>query len=61
VRIEAVRGKVTLPKGRWTCQALAPDGSPKQQVTIGLEDGVPVLSLSPEYETMWYLLERNTK
>jgi hypothetical protein len=61
VRIEAVRGKVTLPKGRWTCQALAPDGSPKRQVTIGLEDGVPVLSLSPEYETMWYLLERSTK
>ena len=61
VRIEAVRGKVTLPKGRWTCHALAPDGSRKQQVSIGHENGLPVLGLSPEYESMWYLLERGTE
>jgi len=61
VRIETVRGKVILPGGRWTCHALAPDGSQKQQVPIAYENGQPVLSLSPEYETMWYLLERSTQ
>ncbi|MBN2130811.1 MAG: hypothetical protein JW741_15015, partial [Sedimentisphaerales bacterium] len=61
VRIETVRGKVTLPEGRWTCHALAPDGSPKQQVPLAQEKGRPVLPLSGEYETMWYLLERNTR
>ena len=61
VRIETVRGKVTLPDGRWTCHALAPDGSKKQKVSITRENGRSVLSLSPECETMWYLLERSTR
>ena len=61
VRIETVRGKVTLPEGRWTCHALAPDGSPKQRVPLAQENGRTVLSLSGEYETMWYLLERSTQ
>jgi len=61
VRIETVRGKVTLPNGRWTCHALAPDGSPKQRVPLAQENGRPVLSLSPEYGTMWYLLQRSTR
>jgi len=61
VRIEAVRGSVVVPDGRWTCHALAPDGSPRQQVPIAYEDGRGTLTLSPEYGTMWYLLERQTK
>ena len=33
----------------------------KQKVSITLENGRSVLSLSPECETMWYLLERSTR
>ena len=58
VRIEAVQGELTLPEGRWTCQALAPDGSPKQAVPIAYDQGRGILEMSPKYETMWYLLER---
>jgi hypothetical protein len=61
VRIEAVQGTVALPEGKWTCWALAPDGKPGQQVPIRYENGQGVLALSPEYETMWYLLERKSK
>jgi hypothetical protein len=57
VRIEPVTGTVTLPAGQWTCHALAPDGSKKEQVSIEQESGRPVLRLSPEYATMWYLVE----
>jgi hypothetical protein len=57
VQIETVDGQFVLPKGRWTCHALAPDGSVRQRVPM---DG-NVLKLSPEYETMWYLLERQAK
>jgi hypothetical protein len=58
VRIEAVSGRIVLPQGRWTCQALAPDGSPKQEVPITYEEQKGILVLSPQYGTMWYLLER---
>jgi hypothetical protein len=58
VRIEAVRGSVVVPEGKWTCHALAPDGSPKQPVPISSENGRGTLTLSPEYGTMWYLLQR---
>jgi len=61
VRIEAVRGAVALPDGQWTCQALAPDGTPKQPVPITYDGGRGVLALSPEYATMWYLLERQRR
>ncbi len=61
VRIEAVRGSMVLPEGKWTCHALAPDGSPRQKVPVAYENGRGVLTLSPEYATMWYLLERQTK
>ncbi len=61
VRIEAVRGTVVLPEGRWTCRALAPDGTPKQQVPITYENNRGVLAMSPEYGTMWYLLKRQTR
>jgi hypothetical protein len=57
VRIEAVRGSLIVPDGKWTCYALAPDGSPKQQIPIAYENGRGTLALSPEYGTMWYLLE----
>jgi hypothetical protein len=61
VRIEAVRGSVVLPEGRWTCHALGPDGSPKQEVPIAYENGRATLTLLPDYATMWYLLERQTR
>ena len=57
VQIEMVEGQVALPEGRWTCQALAPDGTPKQRVPM---DG-NVLKLAPEYGTMWYLLQRQAR
>jgi len=57
VQIEAVRGSVVVPEGKWTCYALAPDGSRKQQVPISYENGRGTLALSPEYGTMWYLLQ----
>jgi len=60
-QIETVEGTVVLPKGQWICHALAPDGEKKQQVPIAYEDGRGVLALSPEYATMWYLLEKPMK
>jgi hypothetical protein len=54
VQIELVEGQVTLPEGRWTCRALAPDGTPKQRVPMSGN----VLKLAPEYGTVWYLLQR---
>mgnify|MGYP001137994397 CR=1 FL=1 len=61
VRIEPVEGRMILPQGKWTCHALAPDGSPRRNVPVAYEDGRGVLTLSPEYGTMWYLLETQTK
>ncbi|MGE5293204.1 MAG: carbohydrate binding domain-containing protein, partial [Solirubrobacterales bacterium] len=60
-QIEAVRGTIVLPEGKWVCHALAPDGAPKQQVAVADKDGRGVLAMSPEYGTMWYLLERQTE
>jgi hypothetical protein len=57
VQIEAVRGSLVVPDGKWTCHALAPDGSSKQQVPVSYENGRGTLTLSPEYGTMWYLLQ----
>jgi hypothetical protein len=61
VQIEAVRGSVVLPQGQWTCHALAPDGSPKALVPIAYDGARGILTLSPEYGTMWYLLEQNRR
>ncbi|MBN1359777.1 MAG: carbohydrate binding domain-containing protein [Sedimentisphaerales bacterium] len=58
VQIEPVEGRVVLPRGWWTCQALAPDGSPKQPVPVSYEDNRGILKLSPQFATMWYLLRR---
>ena len=60
-QIETVKGAMVLPDGQWTCHALAPNGAKKQQVTINYEDGRGTLAMSPEYATMWYLLERQAK
>jgi len=60
VLIEAVEGTLSL-NGKWTCQALAPDGLPKYQVAILYKNGRGVLQMAPKYKTMWYLLTRNTK
>ena len=61
VQIEAVKGTVILPKGRWICRALGPDGLPKHDVVVSAEAGQSLLKLSPEYGTMWYLLTRAGK
>lgn len=64
VRIEPVEGTLTLPTHRlfrWTCQALGPDGMPKQEVRVSNADGKEILELSPKYKTMWYLLKRQSK
>ena len=58
VRIETVQGDLRLPEGKWSCHALAPDGSVKQEVMVFHRDGQSFLQMSPKYETMWYLLER---
>jgi len=60
VRIQAVKGTLALPAGQWICHALGPDGLPKHKIAISYRDSPGVLQLSPEYETMWYLLMRNT-
>ena len=57
VLIEPVEGRVWLPAGGWKCQALAPDGTPKGEVPVAKDDkGRPVVALSPEHKTMWYLV-----
>jgi hypothetical protein len=58
VQIEAVRGSLVVPDGKWICHALAPDGSLKQQVPISYDNGQGTLTLSPEFGTMWYLLQQ---
>jgi len=59
VLIEPLEGAIVLPKGNWTCRALEPDGMPARQVPVTYENGEPVLKLSSQYETMWYLLARH--
>ncbi|MBN2593834.1 MAG: carbohydrate binding domain-containing protein [Sedimentisphaerales bacterium] len=54
VRIETVAGTVALLAEQWKCQALGLDGMPKRDVPV--DNGA--IKLSPEYETMWYLLTR---
>ncbi len=58
VQIEAVRGTVLLPEGKWTCYALASDGASKQRVPVTYDNERGTLAMSPEYGTMWYVLER---
>ena len=60
VQMETVEGALRLG-GRWTCQALGPDGLPKQDVAVYNEGERSLLKLSPEYRTMWYLLTRARK
>jgi hypothetical protein len=61
VQIEAVEGTLSL-NGRWTCcQALGPDGMPKPGMVVFQEGGQSFITLSPQCETIWYLLTRRTK
>ncbi|MHC4641175.1 MAG: carbohydrate binding domain-containing protein, partial [Planctomycetota bacterium] len=60
VQIEPVEGTLVL-KGNWTCQALGPDGMPKRRVAVPSEEMQSHITLSPQYETMWYLLTRRIK
>lgn len=61
VQIETVKGTVVLPEGKWICHALTPDGKPKQEVRVTYQNGQATLAMSPEYATMWYLLERQSR
>ncbi len=58
VQIEAVEAVFILPEGRWKCQAIGADGMPSGNVPASDRSGKGVLRLSPQYETMWYLLTR---
>jgi hypothetical protein len=58
VLIEPVEGTVALPQRPWKCQALGPDGMPKNDVPASNRDGETIVKLSPKYKTMWYLLTR---
>ena len=60
VQIEVVEGILILP-AKWTCRALGPDGLPRHRVPISYENVRGVLKLEPKYQTMWYLLTRNTE
>ena len=59
VRIEPVRGSLGLPPGKWTCEALSPDGMPSAGVPVSYQDGRGRIEVSPQYKTMWYLLDRS--
>ena len=61
VQIEPVEGTLVLPKGQWICNALGPDGLPKHKAAISYQNGQGILKLEPKYQTMWYLLTRNTE
>ena len=57
VRIEPVDGRVVLPAGAWTCRALRPDGTPAGDVPVAKDEkGAPLVRLSAEHKTMWYLV-----
>lgn len=59
VRIEPVSASVALPRGKWRCHALKPDGSLGKEVPVeAAPDALPHVDLHPKYATMWYLLQR---
>ena len=59
VCIEPVEAAVELPKGRWTCHALRPDGTRGAEVPVEqAADRRQRIGLDPKYGTMWYFLER---
>jgi hypothetical protein len=59
VQIETITGTVEIARGNWTAQALGPDGLAKADVPIRSEGNRNFIAISPKYQTMWYLLERN--
>lgn len=58
VQIETVSGWVALPAGTWTAVALKPDGTAAKPAVVESKNGKPVLRLSGEQQTMWYLLTK---
>ncbi len=59
VLIEPVQGKIILPVGEWSCDALKPDGTAAASVALTrTKDGRTEVPLAPESKTMWYLLRR---
>ena len=60
VLIQTVDATISLPSGEWTCQALAPDGTPQTNVPVNGTPGSMSVHIDPTYSTMWYLLTRTT-
>lgn len=57
--VEATIAGIEAMKGKWTCRALKPDGTAGENVPVSYDSsGIPRIELSPQYGTMWYLLER---
>jgi hypothetical protein len=59
VMIETVSGTVKLPEGKWTCSALGPDMMPTHNIEVQNKSDGPILHMSGEHKTMWYLLIRH--
>ncbi|UCG48273.1 MAG: carbohydrate binding domain-containing protein [Phycisphaerales bacterium] len=59
VQIEAVKATLRLKSGKWNCQALGPDGTPRTTVPVSYRDGTSDFQIAPKYSTMWYLLTRS--
>ena len=59
VRIEPVTGRMSLPDGHWQSYALRPDGTYGTDMPLSTNaQGRTILSFSPEYATMTYLILR---
>jgi len=58
VQIETVKGRFRLPRGRWKCRALGPDGVPTADVPVARDANGEFFEISGRYKTMWYLLSR---
>ncbi|MBN1124884.1 MAG: carbohydrate binding domain-containing protein [Sedimentisphaerales bacterium] len=57
-RIEAPAGTVEVPPAQWTCHALKPDGTLGTVVPVNNSNNKSIVSISPKYQTMWYLLTK---
>ena len=59
VAIEPVTGRVRIEGEKWRCHSLGPDGARTREVELEADGNWhQTLKLSPDYGTMWYLLER---
>ena len=63
VLIEPVEGAITLPRGRgrWQAWALDASGGKREIVAVRNTGAVSEIVLAERYETMWYLVERESR